>query len=53
MRASYFGVQKREENLGLDVDWQIAMKPGQRRKLEPDSTPGPGREGQGINTGQG
>ena len=36
--AGYIGVQKREENLGLAVDWQVAMKPGQRRKLEPDST---------------
>ena len=25
-----------EENLGLVVDWQVAMKPGQRRKLEPN-----------------
>ena len=35
--AGYIGVQKREENLGLAVDWQVAMKPGQRRKLEPGS----------------
>ena len=35
--AGYQGVQKRAENLGLAVDWQVAMKPGQRRKLEPDS----------------
>jgi len=35
--AGYIGVQKREENLGLDVDWQVAMKPGKRRTLEPDS----------------
>ena len=35
--AGYTGVQKRPENLKLDVDWQVAMKPGQRRKLEPDS----------------
>ena len=35
--AGYTGVQKRPENLELDVDWQVAMKPGQRRKLEPDS----------------
>lgn len=34
--AGYIGVQKRKENLGLDVDWQVAMKPGKRRKLEPD-----------------
>ena len=35
--AGYIGVQKRQENLGLPVDWQVAMKPGQRRKLEPGS----------------
>ena len=35
--AGYIGVQKREENLGLAVDWQVALKPGQRRKLEPGS----------------
>ena len=35
--AGYIGVQKREENLGLAVEWQVAMQPGQRRKLEPDS----------------
>ena len=35
--AGYTGVQKRPENLEFDVDWQVAMKPGQRRKLESDS----------------
>ena len=35
--AGYIGVQKREENLGLDVDWRVAMKPGKRRQLEADS----------------
>ena len=35
--AGYIGVEKREENLGLAVEWQVAMQPGQRRKLEPDS----------------
>ena len=35
--AGYTGVQKRVENLELAVDWQVAMKPGQRRKLEPYS----------------
>ena len=34
--AGYIGVQKREENLELAVDWQVAMRPGQRRKLAPD-----------------
>ena len=31
------GVQKREENLDLAVEWRVALKPGQRRKPEPDS----------------
>ena len=33
--AGYIGVQKREEHLELAVQWQVAMKPGQRRRLEP------------------
>ena len=41
--AGYVGVQKRAENLGLAVAWQVALsstrslKPGQRRKLAPGS----------------
>ena len=35
--AGYQGVGKREENLGLEVEWRVAMRPGRRRKLEPDS----------------
>jgi IS5 family transposase len=35
--AGYVGVQKRGENQELTLDWQVAMKPGQRRKLEPGS----------------
>ena len=35
--AGYQGVGKREENLGLGVEWRVAMRPGQRRKLEPES----------------
>ena len=34
--AGYVGVQKREEHLELAVQWQVAMKPGQRRRLEPE-----------------
>ena len=33
--AGYRGVHKREENLGWEVDWQMAMRPGLRRKLDP------------------
>ena len=35
--AGYQGVAKREENMGLDVEWRVAMRPGRRRQLEPGS----------------
>ena len=35
--AGYIGVQKREENLRLDVDWRVALKLGKRRLLVPGS----------------
>ena len=35
--AGYQGVAKREENEGLEVEWRLAMRPGQRRQLEPGS----------------
>ncbi len=35
--AGYIGVQKRAENQGLAVEWQVAMKLGQRRQLEAGS----------------
>ena len=35
--AGYQGVHKREETQGLEVEWQVAMRPGQRRKLKPGS----------------
>ena len=35
--AGYQGVHKREENRGREVDWQVAMRPGRRRRLEPGS----------------
>ena len=31
------GVHKRGENLGLEIDWQVAMRPGKRRNLDPGS----------------
>ena len=34
--AGYQGVHRREETQGLDVEWQVAMRPGHRRKLDPD-----------------
>ncbi len=35
--AGYQGVDKRGENRELEVEWHVAMRPGQRRKLEPGS----------------
>ncbi len=35
--AGYQGVHRREENRGLAVEWRVAMRPGRRRKLAPDS----------------
>ncbi len=35
--AGYQGCDKREENLGLDLEWRVAMRPGRRRRLEPGS----------------
>ena len=35
--AGYQGVHKREENLGLGVEWRVAMRPGKRRNLESGS----------------
>ena len=35
--AGYQGVHQRRENLGLEVEWRVAMRPGSRRKLEPGS----------------
>ena len=35
--AGYQGVDKRPENRDLEVEWQVAMRPSKRRKLEPGS----------------
>ena len=35
--AGYVGVGKRPENAGGSVDWRVAMRPGRRRALAPDS----------------
>ena len=35
--AGYQGVHKRWENLGLEIEWQVAMRPGKRRNLDPGS----------------
>ena len=34
--AGYQGVGKRAENRDRDVDWQLAMEPGRRRRPDPD-----------------
>ena len=51
--AGYQGVHKRRENLGLEVEWRVAMRPGSRRKLEPGSERGAGGEGESVSKGQG
>ena len=48
--AGYVGVQKRAENRELAVEWQVAMKPGQRRKLEPGSLVALAERGQGVDS---
>ena len=35
--AGYQGVHRREEHRARPVDWQVAMRPGRRRQLEPGS----------------
>ena len=35
--AGYQGASKRAENREWGVEWQVAMRPGQRRQLEPRS----------------
>ena len=35
--AGYQGVHKRPENRDLEVEWQVSMRPGKRRNLEPGS----------------
>ena len=35
--AGYQGVHRREENRSREVDWQVAIRPGQRRKPDPGS----------------
>ena len=51
--AGYQGVDKRLENRELDVDWQVAMRPGRRRQLEPGSYEGAYGEAQGVDQGEG
>ena len=35
--AGYAGVARRPEHQGRVIDWQVALRPGQRRRLPPDS----------------
>ena len=35
--AGYQGIRKREENLGLEVEWLLTMSQGIRRNLVPGS----------------
>ena len=51
--AGYQGVHKRTENLGREVDWQVAMRPGKRRTLGTGSPEYWAEEGEGVGKGQG
>ena len=44
---------KREENRELDVEWRVAMKPGRRRQLAPESEEALAEEAQGVGQGEG
>ena len=46
--AGYQGVDKRPGNRGLDVEWQVAMRPGQRRKLGAWLSPDGGDRRSGV-----
>ena len=46
--AGYQGVHQREENLGREVEWQVAMRPGKRRETGPGECGGISGEAQGI-----
>ena len=35
--AGYQGVERRPEHAGSEVEWRVAMRPGRRRTLQPDS----------------
>ena len=35
--AGYQGVEKRAENAGMRIEWRVAMRPGLRRGLDPES----------------
>ena len=50
--AGYTGVQKRPENLGLSVQWQVAMKPGQAQEAGTGEPGCLGGAGQGSDTGE-
>jgi len=45
--SGYQGVGKREENRGRDVDWQVAMKRGKRRQLDPSGPEEAAEHGKG------
>ena len=38
--AGYQGVEKRPETQGLEVNWQVAMRPGKRKALDKSSEVG-------------
>ena len=50
--AGYQGGHKREENLGRELDWQVAMRPGKRRAGARERG-SPGGEAEGVGQSQG
>ena len=51
--SGYIGVQKRKENLGLDVGWRVAMNPGKRMLLARGGLEEWAEKRKSIGTGQG
>ena len=51
--AGYQGVHKREENLGLEVEWRVSMRPGQPPEAGAWERRGAGGEGESVSKGQG
>ena len=35
--AGYRGIEKRLENVGMSIEWRVALRPGLRRRLTPES----------------
>ena len=49
--AGYVGVQKRAQNLGLAVAWQVRAEAGAAAEVAPPEPGGAGGEGEGVDPG--